>query len=249
MCNSKKLLWNWKVYLLCFCAGFFITGCTDDSSEIESLNKRINTEAGIFDIVYNQSFADRFNLSDRNIQILDEGLFAVASEINLINAEYQCLLHFYVDNKISFYRPDHDMNFSAKIKAEDRFIKSYNDSDLQWNANVLDSNLLRVLFRSNSIDHSKSGMASTMYYHQIKQNFLPGLTILTIDFSCGSFSKNDFPAQVWIQKEDYPDYILANDDPSQLQRDKNQIFSIPDKLVEKFLPAHEIISDYKHQLN
>lgn len=216
-----------------------ILSCED--SEFNKLDEKLKSTDGFFSMVYNKEFSERFKLSSNEIEDLDEGLYAVAIEISKENHSYQCALHLYVNDNLDIYLPVEGDYYSDKTTAEFFFVNGYNNIDQLWNSSHINSNLMRILFRENSLDDSDEGIVSTLHYNRIHRSFLPGMSLLTIKPGCQIFEKENYPAQLWIQKKSVENYLLGNENPAKpMQRHNNQIFQIPDKLIDMVQPYIEI---------
>ncbi|VAW56692.1 hypothetical protein MNBD_GAMMA07-626 [hydrothermal vent metagenome] len=218
--------------------GCFSVSCSDNTNNI--LDKQLITGESYFSVIYNKSFSERFKLSSQAVVKLDNGLQAVAIEIRRINYEYQCLLHFYVDDTVDIYMPGGGRYFSQKSESEYFFGKSgLNDEDQEWNYKVVDSNMTKMMFVGNS--DTKDGWSKGLYYDRVHRTFLPDLNIASTQIFCHLLEKKHSPSKVRIQKSNIKNYLAANDDlVNPKHRENFVLLTIPEKLIENAAPYIDI---------
>jgi len=220
--------------------GCISVSCSDNTNNI--LDKQLITGESYFSVVYNKSFSERFKLSSQAVVKLDNGLQAVAIEIRRINYDYQCLLHFYVDDTVDIYMPGGGRYFSHKAESEYFFGKSgLNDEDQEWNSNVVDSNIMKMVFIENSVSTPKGGMVDTLQYDSVHRSFLPDLSVASVRIFCDTLIKQYSPAKVRIQKSNIKNYLAANDDlVNPKHRENFVLLTVPEKLIENAAPYIDI---------
>ncbi len=226
-----------KLFTLLVGSGLLFA-CSNDTTD-NILDKHLKTGKSYYSIVYNDSFAKRFGLNTNEAIKLSDGMQAIAIEIRQTNFKNRCFLHLYVNNDIDIYKPVKGDYFSGKGLEEYFFGDRYNDLDQEWVSSQFDLNIMKILFRS--LKNAKDGLIQTLAYDKVHRSFVPSLSIVTIKPLCSTFSRDKYPAQLWIQKDSVKNYLLGNDtygDPKYKQN--NIIFDIPEKLIDMAAPYTSI---------
>lgn len=213
-----------------------IMACSDGMDNI--LDNHLKMGQSHYSFIYNNNFAERFNLNTTNAIVLDAELQAMSIEIKQINYEYQCLLHIYVNDDIDVYKPTDGDYFFTKGSNE-VFGHGYNDQDQEWVLSQSNLNIMKILFKS--LDTAEDGMINTLRYKKIHRSFVPGLSVLTIKPPCYLLDKQQSPAQIWIQKGSVKNYLLGNDGLTTPKYKQNNItLNIPEKLINMAAPYIKI---------
>jgi len=237
MLNKKPLL---KILIIVLFASVSLS-CSDTNNV---LDKQLQTGDSYFSIVYNKRFAERFKLSAQSEVKLDEGLQAVAIEIRRINYDYQCLLHFYVDDTIDIYMPSDGDYFYHKEESEQFFIRAYNDPDQKWNSDTLDLNMSKILYIADDIDVSKGKWSNGLSYDKVHRSFLPNLSVASTKVFCFLLEKSFLPAKIRIQNNTAKNYLTENDSiDAPKHRENFYEFAIPEKLINNAEPYMKIAID------
>ncbi len=229
-----------------FWSGFLFSvllSCTESTDE-NILEQALDSGEPLLFINYDKAFAGRFSLQKSAAIPLSEHLHAIAVEFNRINNRYDCTLHLYIDDDAALYTPAGGGYFSSKPLAEYFFVKEYGPEDQTWNSEQLDKNLMRILFRSKSLDDSGQGLASTLQYNRVRKGFLPGLSLYSLETECLLFEKQNFPADIFIQKAEAKDKIGNQDPRGTAFRENSHAFTIPMPLIENMQPYISIATEH-----
>jgi hypothetical protein len=214
------------------------------------LTEKLLSGEPYFSIVYTSPFASRFNLPVSGGVNLSDYLPAVSVEINDVNGFFVCDLHLYIDSKADIFMPTEGKYFSEKKESEQFYIFNYNEKDQEWNSRILDNNSMRLRFESSENVNPENRFVKTLRYKRVHQEFLPGLSLVTIGTDCDIFENKYYPADIWIQKNSTEGYLVGNDQfGSDKQRDKNYRFEIPEKLIEQIKPYIEVAVKSNQQRN
>jgi len=215
---------------------FFLFGC-DTPQKDNVLDQALVNGKPLFVMAYSKLFAQRFSMAEQNATDLPKNLHAISIEINKINHRYSCALNLYIDDKLDIYSPAAGPYFYEKPLAEYYFVKAYNDADQAQNSRQLDTNLMHILFRSSSLDNSDKGLSSTLGYRRVHRSYLPGISLYTLNTECLLFERQNYPADIWMQKQQVDDYLLGNDDPGNPAfRQNSYRFPIPLSLINDIQP-------------
>lgn len=226
--------------------GFCFLGllsCSDKADD-NILDQALDTGEPLLFINFDKEFAQRFSLPTTEATNLSEHLHGMVVEINRINSHYACTLHLYVDDQLTLYVPATDNYFTSRPLAESFFVREYGPRDQAWNSEKIAGNLMHILFRSQSLDNSNKGLASTLQYSRVHKTFLPGLSIYSLDTECLLFEKQNFPADIWVQKGDYEGRPIGEEDPRKASFKENAYqFSIPESLMDVIQPYISIAAE------
>lgn len=227
-------------------ASLLIKGCSSGESQ-DILSLAVKDGNSHFEVSYDREFANRFSLPSDKIVSLPKGLKAVAAEIAQVNNRYQCKIHYYSDEQLEFYTPAEGSYYSSKHPSEYFFVGSYNQQDQKLNLQQLTQNRLRVLFRSTSLNTSENGIIFTADYDRIHKNFLPGLTVSSVNLICSNLEQQYHPAEIWIQRKDADNYVLGEDDLNQPAPSKNYRLPVPEQIIKNLQPYVKLAVE--HNLN
>ena len=203
--------------------------------------------APLFIYSYGQDFAKRFKLSEEKSIELDPGLAAIAFEIRPEIGQIDCYIHLYLDDSVHVYVPQNRINYSEQGIDERIFARYFTKEDAKLRASLDDLN--RIVYRSKSAVQGLTGFVSTPRYVQIKSNFLPGLSLLTVEQNCGFFDNKNAPTEIIIQKAGTGDYVLGKEKLKNMYNDKTYSFSIPPKLQRHLQPYIEYSREFNSKEN
>lgn len=183
----------------------------------------------LFVMSYTAEFADRFKLPADKAKTLSTGLDAIAIEIRPNIAQLDCLLHLYINDKVDIYVPNNNPDYSIKQRAEYFFAAHYSKADLEYNIAEVDKAFMRIVYRSKSVAVNGEGWIQTSPIERIKKNFLPNLSILSLDMGCGSALHPEYaPAEIVVQKANTGDYKVGLEDVTDIkQTELIYTFDIP----------------------
>ena len=195
-----KLLFKTR-YVLRLSILFYIlvlVGCSQSSNSQgplpnQDLVGKLTRIAPLFVMSYTQKFAQRFNLPEQNARSLSVGLDAIAVEIRPQSAQIDCLVHLYINNQVSVYVPNNKTDFSLKTWAEYFFVTNYTKADLRYNTAEVDKSLTRIVYRSKSVAKGQNGWVDTPEIYRFKFNFLPDLSLLSLDVGCSNLNPEYAP--------------------------------------------------------
>jgi len=210
------------------------------SNELNNpLDQQLQTGRSFFSLVYNKEFSERFQLDQKEAIDLNEGLQAVAIEIRRVNYEYQCLLHFYIDDTVDVYIPSDGHYYYYVQEAEQFFIDTYSAMDQKWHSNAIDLNTAKMVFIQDNV--ATGGWVSSLHYDMVHQSFLPNLNIISTQIFCYALGKAYSPAKVRIQKSNIKNYLAADDDLVNPKHKENfVVLPVPEKLINQAAPYIEI---------
>ncbi len=203
-----------------------------------------------FAMCYTPEFAKRFSLPVEKAIPLSKGLYAIALEVRPAAKTYHTYIHLYIDSRLDIYTPDSRCNFYDKLDAEWFFIQQYNDRDIEWNANIMNKNSRRMMFRSQSLNHSDVGIVHGLEYQSIRKAFLPGMSLLSMRIISNYLDMRHGPGEVWVQKNNVGDYLLGYEDPFDIKHPENSyVFKVPEKLHKQIQPLlNHIDKKFKYEM-
>ena len=236
MTHKQLTAINLVVFFILALSITVLSSCTRKQND-NILDQALDSGEPLLFINFDKTFARRFSLPVPEASTLSEHLYAIALEINRIDNRYQCSLHLYVDDQLTLYVPGNAGRFDAKPLAEYFFVKEYNAEDQAWNSAMIHQSLMRVLFRSQSLDSSDQALASTLHYSRVHRQFLPGLSLYSLETECPLFEKQNFPADIWIQTAKAQVAPIGHEDPRRNTFKENAYrFTVPMALVDKIQP-------------
>jgi hypothetical protein len=188
---------------------------------------------------YTLPFAKRFSLPVGKATELSPGLAAIALEVRPDAKLYKTYIHLYLDSDLDIYAPNGDCNYYNKPQAEWFFPKDYNAKDRKWYIAYLKKAGRRIRFRSQG----PAGVLESLEVAMYRREFLPGLTLLSMQINSSSLEIQHGPSEIIVQKNDVGDYLLEYDDPNNPKHPENfYVFKLPEKL-------HRIIQPYFKHIN
>ncbi|MCF6235297.1 MAG: hypothetical protein L3J70_02785 [Gammaproteobacteria bacterium] len=243
---------NTKYILIIILSFLLVTACDNSSQNNkpipnELLIGKLHRDSPLFIYSYGQDFAKRFQLSEEKAIELDPGLAAIAFEVRPEIGQIDCYIHLYLDDSVHVYVPRNQINYSKQGIEERIFAKYFNKEDAKLRASFDDLN--RIVYRSKSAAQGLTGFVSTPRYVQIKSNFLPGLSLLTVEQNCSFLDYKNAPTEILIQKAGTGTYVLGNDNSKNMYNDKTYSFSIPPKLQRYFQPYIEYSIEFNSKEN
>jgi len=217
---------------------FMVAGCSQQSgTQLQGplantvLVGELKRVSPLFVMSYNQDFAQRFKLPGERAKTLSNGLDAIAVEIRPRTAQIDCLLHLYLNHQVNVYVPDNDPDFSAKTQAEYFFVSDYSEQDRNYNVNEVDKSLTRIVYRSKSVAKGGKGWVDTPQILRYKSDFLPGLSLLSIDIGCSNLDPQYAPAEIIVQKAGTEAFKVGLEDLTRIKNnDLVYYFDIPVEL-------------------
>ena len=229
---------------VCLCFPFMLAGCSQKSGVQGPLPNQVlvgelKRVSPLFVMSYTTEFARRFNLPENNAKTLSTGLDAIAVEIQPQVAQINCLLHLYLNNQVNVYVPNNYPDFSEKPLAEYFFVIKYGQLDRKYNVNEVDKSLTRIAYRSKSVaSGGDNGWVDTPDIYRYKSNFLPDLSLLSLNIGCSNLDPQYAPAEILVQKAGTQDYKVGLEDLSNIKnKDLVYSFDIP-------LELHRYIKKY-----
>lgn len=229
------------------CAGY-LSAC-DDSNAVGPVKNQVlvgqlKRVSPLYLFSYNKDFATRFALPEEKAMSLSEGLNAIAIEIRPEIAQIDCFVHLYLDDTVDVYVPNNYQDFSRKEFSENFFIKSYNAEDGKWNFDEMDKSQGHILYRAKPSAQGEVDWASTCDMQRFKRNFLPDLSVMSINIPC-IFLKFHGPSEMLVQKAGTGDYNVGIVNPANIRElDKVYRFDIPLKLHSRFAEYQEYIDEF-----
>ncbi len=237
------------ILFLGFCVGF-LSACEDKTAigpvKNEVLVDKLKRVTPLYLLSYNADFATRFALPEQKAINLSEGLSAIALEIRPQIAQIDCFLHLYLDDTVDVYVPNNNQDYSDKEFSENFFVKSYNAEDGKWNSAEREKSRGHILYRTKSVAEGKPGWGSTLTMLQrFKRDFLPGLSVMSINTGCITLDFQYGPAEILVQKAGTGDFDFNEEDPADIKQiDKIYQFDIPEKLQSHFAEYLDSIGDF-----
>lgn len=228
-----------------------------DSSEVGKEKKSVEPFIVKQDsnyLLYNEQFAERFNLPVDGVVRLDDGLFAIGLHLGANQNDpslLNCTLKLYIDSKLDVATPtDSRGNLNRwSVNSEAGFFisKDTSDKEIEWFFDkylLKSANTLRVISRRFSDDATRGGLSDTGILSYDKE-FLKGVAYIASNVSCDALGNDGIPYEVHIKKSNYkgpfgpstPGYDFENQ-PESLIR-----FNIPNRLIYAVIPIIE--KDYK----
>ena len=223
------------IFLFLGLCSVFLSGCEDNTAvgpiKNEVLVEKLKRVTPLYLLNYNADFATRFALPTQKAITLSKGLSAIAIEIRPQIAQIDCFVHLYLDDSVDVYVPNNNPDFSDKEYSEYFFVQSYNAEDSTWNSAEMDKSRGHVLYSTKSAIEGKSGLGSTCTVQRYKRDFLPGLSVMSINTGCVTLGFKYGRAEIVVQKAGTGDYNVGIENPVNLkQNDKIYRFDIPEKL-------------------
>ncbi len=221
-------------YIFILVLMFMVVGCSKHSEN--AMDDKLKNSW--FAMCYTPEFAKRFSLPLEKAIPLDKGLYAIALEVRPAAKTYHTNIHLYIDSLLDVYTPDSNCSFYERGKPAWFFVKEYNNSsDHDWISKASDKNSRRMMFRSQSLNYSKKGIGQSLEYQSVRKEFLPGMSLLSMQIISNYLDMRHGPGEIWVQKNNVGNYLLGYEDPGDVKHPENSyVFKVPEKLHTQILP-------------